>query len=87
MSQNDKYRRTRVFIGVGASSANDLLDALGQKQELSHKVLNDWRNLQLDALICPVFPFPAPPLDNPRFLPGSYLICLKYQALLIQNII
>jgi len=68
--ENPKFRRNSLFIGRGVASANDIMDTLAEKEALRRQVMTDWRKLGLDVLICPVFPFPAPPLDNPPFVPG-----------------
>lgn len=70
-------KRTSVLFGAGACSSTDLWDATGDKCNIIEEVLEEWKRLNLNAVICPLFPFPAPPVNLPGLLPSKLVNDVK----------
>lgn len=58
-----------------ATPCNVCNDALffgtGEKCRVIAAILEEWKQLNLNAVICPLFPFPAPPVNLPGLLPSK----------------
>lgn len=72
-------KRTSVLFGAGAVSSQDLWDATGDKYKITDEILQEWKRLNLDSVICPLFPFPAPPVNLPGLLPSKLSDCKDSQ--------
>lgn len=66
-------KRTGIMFGSGASKSTDLWEASGQKREIIEEVMTQWEHLRLDSVICNVMPFPAPVVNAPGMLPGTFI--------------
>jgi hypothetical protein len=65
-------KRTGVFFGSGAVTSTDLWDASGVQKEILNQMVADWQRLELDAMISPIMPIPAPPVNAPGLLPSKF---------------
>ena len=63
--------RMASMFGACAETSQDLWKAEGEKKALLEQVLAEWQRLELDTVLCPIFPFPAPPADYPGLLPSK----------------
>lgn len=57
------------MFGAGAVSSKDLWDNHGEKKKIIEEIHGEWDRLELDAVLCPLFPFPAPQINAPGMLP------------------
>ena len=64
-------KRTGIFFGSGAVSSVDLWDATGVQKDIMNQMIADWQRLELDCMISPLMPIPAPPVDAPAMLPSK----------------
>jgi hypothetical protein len=58
------------MMGAGACTANDLWENTGEKNKITAEVHSEWKRLNLDAVLSPLFPFPAPLINYPGLLPS-----------------
>jgi len=63
-------KRTSALLGAGACSPTELWESTGEKNRIINEVLTEWKKLNLDAVVSPVFPFPAPLINYPGLLPS-----------------
>jgi len=70
--------RTSVMVGAGAISTAELWEAEGGKNEMTDELLAEFKRCEIDAVLCPVFPFPAPPVDAPGMLPQAVVYSIAW---------
>jgi len=80
--------RSGAMVGAGAVSSQELWDAAGVQKDITNQLIQDWQRLELDALLCPTMPFPAPPVNAPAILPCTYIRFLRYSvySFIIRNV-
>lgn len=64
-------KRTAAMFGAGAVSSKELWDNQGEKKKVIEEMHAEWERLELDAVLCPLFPFAAPLINYPGLLPSK----------------
>lgn len=59
------------MFGAGAVTSKDLWENQGGKRKVIEDMHAEWERLELDAVISPLFPFPAPLIQYPGLLPSK----------------
>ena len=70
-------------IPGGALTSERLLSCLGERKAMIERVTNEWRRLNLDLVLCPVFPYPAIPHNAPGRQQGCIRKTFNYSVDLI----
>eukprot|EP00930_Biecheleria_cincta_P073866 TRINITY_DN61134_c0_g1_i1.p1 TRINITY_DN61134_c0_g1~~TRINITY_DN61134_c0_g1_i1.p1 ORF type:complete len:563 (-),score=95.11 TRINITY_DN61134_c0_g1_i1:32-1720(-) len=63
------------------NSAKRYQEALAKRDALRDQFAKYWNDLRLDAVLCPVFPFPAPPVEEVRKGSNRYIHTRIYNFL------
>ncbi|XP_023344205.1 fatty acid amide hydrolase 1 [Eurytemora carolleeae] len=67
-------QKLKLLWDAGPIKTKDLWLVNGSKDRLITEFVSDWNNHDFDIVICPGFPFPAPPPQYPsRILSGTHL--------------
>ncbi|KAK3796930.1 hypothetical protein RRG08_032234 [Elysia crispata] len=65
---------------VGFRSVEEFLDKVQDLEDFRQRFLDAWLHMALDAVICPVFPSPAPTRDLVNMVTPAGIYCWLYNA-------
>ncbi|KAL4222894.1 hypothetical protein ACF0H5_018934 [Mactra antiquata] len=78
---NDRVTGEQMRAMLGVGSVTDWWELTGKVIEFRKSFLQKWKDLELDAVVCPTFPYVAPPTGAVKYLIGGVTYTTLYNVL------